>query len=187
MKKIGLIALTLVLLIGVVSMAAFAAANGPSAPSSSAPRMCNPGPGGPGGPNPHSGAQGFAAVIVRLKLTPEQQQKMLEIRQNFAKDAQPLQFDIQKNQLQLKQLWTENPLNAEAIAGLEQKIALNQVKLVNMARDMMKQMHDVLTPEQQKKIQKWMAGMKGKGMFPGRRGQRHVNQEATPDQSSQGK
>ncbi len=141
MKKMLLILLVLALTIGTVSFTALGAA--PKAGDNS---------GGPGfGPGM---GRGFAK---ELKLTADQEQKLLEIRQEFQKDTQNIRFDMQKKQLELRQLWSQNPLSQTAIENKQKEVTGLRVQLVTKQRAMMEKLKAVLTPEQLKKIEDFRA------------------------------
>ncbi len=101
------------------------------------------------GPNQGGGTK----VFKNLNLTPEQEQKMLVIRQDFQKETQPLRFEIQKKQLELRQLWSAEKLNQGAIEAKEKEIAGLRVQMVNKARAMQDKMKSALTAEERKKLE----------------------------------
>lgn len=92
--------------------------------------------------------------FAQLNLTAEQQKKMLEIQQNFRNDNKSLMIDMQKVQLQLQQLWGENPLNQPAIEAKDKEFISLRIQLVTKSRAMIQQIiNSVLTPEQRGKFQ----------------------------------
>ncbi len=103
------------------------------------------------GNGPNQG--GFHRFFDGLDLTPDQELKLLEIRQNFQKETQPLRFEIQKKQLELRQLWSAKSLNQNAIEAKEKEISGLRVQMVNKARVMREKMDKVLTAEQRKKLE----------------------------------
>lgn len=88
-----------------------------------------------------------------LNLTPDQQQKILEIRQDFQKDTQTLRFEIQKIQLELRQLWSAQVLNQSQIEAKVKELTGLRVQLVTKARTMREEVKKVLTPDQLKKFE----------------------------------
>ncbi|MGE5604778.1 MAG: Spy/CpxP family protein refolding chaperone, partial [Bacteroidota bacterium] len=113
MKKGLLTTIITLVLVGTVSLSAFAYGNGR----------------GQGGNR--RGALGF---FQDLDLSPEQQQKLLEIRQDFQKDTQPLRFEMQKKQLEFRQLWSAQTLNRNAIEAKEKEITGLRIQMVTKAR-----------------------------------------------------
>ena len=176
MRKMGLIAIVLVILIVTVPFAALAnepVKNEQNPPSNNLP----PGPGPelmvsrpqPGGPNPEPRPEMRKPEcqppcppfgMADLNLTFDQQLKMLEIRQAFARESQPLRFIIEKDQLQLGQLWSEKTLNQKQIEEKETEVALTRVKIRLLERRLTEQLNVVLTPEQQKQLQNNRPGPK---------------------------
>jgi Spy/CpxP family protein refolding chaperone len=71
-----------------------------------------------------------------LKLTEEQQIKILAIKQNFEKESRPLRFAIQIKQLELRQLWGDNPLNQKAIESKDKELIAVRIKLITLSREM---------------------------------------------------
>ncbi len=175
MKKIGLISMILIILIGAVPYVVFAAGEpgkneqgspGNTPPSGPETELMNsrPQPGRfdpalwtePGRPVCQAHLPPFAEADLNLTL--EQQLKILEIRQAFAKESQPLRFIIEKDQLLLRRLWSEKILNQTLIEATETEVALTSVKLRLMKRHLHEQLNAVLTPEQQKQLQKKRPG-----------------------------
>lgn len=91
--------------------------------------------------------------IQDLNLSWEQQQKLLEIRQDFQKETQPLRFELQKKQLELRQLWSAQTLNQKAIETKAKEIAGIRVQLAIKARAMQDKIKTILTAEQLKKLE----------------------------------
>lgn len=133
MKKGLLITIVTLVLVGTISLSALAFGNGRG--------------------------QGFKQASDRgffreLDLTSEQQQKLLAIRQDFQKETQSLRFDLQKKQLELRQLWSAESLNQNAIEAKEKEVTGLRVQLANKARVMQEKMKKVLTADQ---LKKWEA------------------------------
>jgi Spy/CpxP family protein refolding chaperone len=85
-----------------------------------------------------------------LNLTPEQEEKLLTIHQDFQKDTQTLRFDWQKKNLELRQLWATKPLKQEAIDAKAKEVAAIQVKMTAKIQEMQDKIKGVLTVEQLK-------------------------------------
>ena len=143
--------LALALLTGTISFPALAMGAPPD--NQTVPESASPAPERPGTPPPAlpGGAEWGPERIAPpadLHLSVAQRQKMLEIRQNFEKAAQPLRFLIEQEQLRLEQLWSEANLDERAITDREIAIATNRVKIRILERTMIAQIDSVLTPEQ---------------------------------------
>lgn len=128
MKKTLLTTVIALVLVGVISGAAFADGYGPN-------------------------QTGSSKIFKNLELTWDQQQKILAIRQEFQKETQPLRFEIQRKQLELRQLWSAQTLNQSAIEAKTKEIAGLRVQMVKKARAMQEKMKSVLTPEQRRKLE----------------------------------
>jgi len=154
MKKLSVMVLVCVLLVGVVS-AMTLAAGAPGSGDQNAVASGNPKPPMPGeqkepmGPGPKPNGDQFA----QLNLTVEQQKKMLEIRQNFEKEALPLRLEMEKTEFELRVLWDEKQLNQKAIEAKEKEKVDLKIQLTNLSRAMFDRVKSVLTPEQQKQFQ----------------------------------
>ncbi|MGE5583171.1 MAG: Spy/CpxP family protein refolding chaperone [Bacillota bacterium] len=88
----------------------------------------------------------------RLNLSFEQQQKLLEIRQDFAKETLTLRFDLQKKRLELRQLKAADPVNQEAVDAKTKDIQKLQDQLQTKAKAMREKMKAVLTADQLKQL-----------------------------------
>lgn len=132
MKKGLLTTIVALVLVGTVSLAAFAYGDGR----------------GRGGNQMRK--SGF---FQKLNLSPEQQQKLLEIRQDYQRETQTIRFEMQKKQLELRQLWSASTLNRSAIEAKEKEVTGLRVQLVTKARAMRDKMKNILTAEQLKKLE----------------------------------
>jgi Spy/CpxP family protein refolding chaperone len=112
----------------------------------------------------NGGGNGFMA---ELKLTSEQQQKLLVIRQQFQKDTQNLRFEMQQKNLELRQLWSAKPLNQAAIESKTKEVTALRVQITAKRDTMQEKVKAVLTPEQLKLYNEWTPG--GNGGFGGGR------------------
>ncbi|TCL73346.1 Spy/CpxP family protein refolding chaperone [Hydrogenispora ethanolica] len=142
MKKSLLVLLTVALLIGSLSFAALAA--------------------GPGQGNRPAGEYRFT-VFKALNLSPEQQEKLLAIRQDFEKATLDLRFDLQRKQLELRKLWAANPLDQNAIETQSKAVAALRVQMVTQSRAMFEKVKSVLTPAQLKQLETRFQDRPGKG------------------------
>ena len=132
MKKGLLTTIVTLVLIGTVSLSAFGYSNGRG---------------------PERNLMAGPRFIKDLNLSWEQQQKILEIRQDFQKETQSLRFELQKKQLELRQLWSEQTLNQKAIETKAKEIAGIRVQLAVKARAMQDKIKTILTAEQLKKLE----------------------------------
>jgi Spy/CpxP family protein refolding chaperone len=130
MKRILLVTLVVTLILGTVSAAL---AFGPGA--------------GPAGKRDGRGP------FAQLKLSDEQQQKLLVIRQEFERAALPIRQDMQKKRQELRKLWSANPLDQQAIDAKTKEVTALRIQMVTKLRAMQEGMKAVLTPEQLKKLE----------------------------------
>ena len=79
--------------------------------------------------------------------------KLLEIRQDYQRETQTIRFEMQKKQLELRQLWSASTLNRSAIEAKEKEVTGLRVQLVTKARAMRDKMKNILTAEQLKKLE----------------------------------
>jgi Spy/CpxP family protein refolding chaperone len=144
MRKILLIMISVVLLIGIVAFAAMACGRG-------------------AGMGQMGAALGYNNT---LNLTRDQHEKILAIRQDFQKETQKFRFDLQKKNLELRGLWAAQPLNQRAIDAKTKEVTALQVKITAKAREMHDKIKSVLTAEQ---LKQWDSS--GFNSGPGMRGQ----------------
>lgn len=128
MKKTLMITLVTALMVTMVSLAAFAKGPAPGKPA-------------PGKGNP---------VFAELKLTGEQQEKILAIRQQFEKDTIDLRHDLQRKQRELAKLWSTKPLNQAAIDAKTKEVNALRIRMITKRDAMREEIKAVLTPEQLK-------------------------------------
>lgn len=105
---------------------------------------------------PHGPRKG--GFMAELNLTPEQEQKLLEIRQKHAREVLPLRQELQKKHLELRQLWHVEKPNASTIEEKMKEMVPLQVKLRMKALEMRNEMKALLTPEQLKKFEEFRPG-----------------------------
>ena len=118
-----------------------------------------------------------------LNLTPEQQQKLLEIRQAFQRDALPLQQHMQRTRLELKQLWTAQSLDQSQIQAKTKESTDLRIQLVQKRRDMLAKIKTVLTPDQLKTLEKYRSQFRHRYAFHGFG--HHFDSQAQTKQSDQ--
>lgn len=148
MKRILAITVITILIVGTFSMTALA---------------------GGWGPGPGKEKVGFGCRFSDLDLTLAQEQKILEIRQEFQKETLPLRFEMRKKMEELRQLWAQNSPNQSLIDAKNKEITPLKIQLRAKAEAMQEKIKGVLTAEQLKKLNE--NGFKGKGFRgPGRPG-----------------
>ncbi|NLW47501.1 MAG: Spy/CpxP family protein refolding chaperone [Firmicutes bacterium] len=97
---------------------------------------------------------GLPKICRRLNLTPEQELKILRIRQDFQKETQPLRFEMQRKQLELRHLWAAKILDQSKIETKEKEVSGLRVQIINKARGMREKVENTLTAEQRSKLEK---------------------------------
>lgn len=106
--------------------------------------------------------RGFPKIYRDLNLSPEQEQKILLIRQDFQKEIQPLRFEMQRKQLELRQLWAAKKLDQNAIETKDKEITGLRVQIINKARAMREKVKNTLTSEQRKQLEEARVNSKPK-------------------------
>ena len=155
MKKVFMVVLALTMAIGVITAAM--ASSSPTPATTAAPQQKRTG------------------FENKLKLTADQKQKILVIRQQFEKDTLQLRQDLQKKQMELRELWKANPVDQAAVNAKQAEMTPLRVQMMTKMRAMKEQLKGVLTPEQLKQIEQMKAKrgegheFRGKGGF-GKRG-----------------
>lgn len=132
--------------------------------------------------------------LVDLDLSYEQQEKILEIRQRYTREIQPICHDLQKKRLELKKLWGAKNPSQNAIIAKRQQMVADQVKLQFKKRAVQEEIKKVLTPEQLKKFetktdcfQGFKSGRRhGRREKPGSNRDRTVNCQSQSGSQSQG-
>ncbi|HHZ20138.1 MAG TPA: Spy/CpxP family protein refolding chaperone [Firmicutes bacterium] len=107
--------------------------------------------------------------MKELNLSYEQQEKILEIRQQHARETQPIRHDLQKKRLELKKLWAAKNPNQNAIIAKKQQIVALEVQLQFKKRAMREEINKVLTTEQLKKLSEKQGHIHGHGPKKGPR------------------
>ena len=113
------------------------------------------------------GMQGMMPGPAMPDMTPEQLEKIDALRAAHMKTVMPIQTDIRVAEIELDALWRADKLDAKKIVakvneigGLRQKLEL---AMVNHRIEM----HNALTPDQQKAMRKMQMG-RGRGMIRGK-------------------
>jgi Spy/CpxP family protein refolding chaperone len=124
------------------------------------------GPSGSMGPGmgPGYGAPPMGAP----NLTPEQSQKLQELRQSYFNDIGPLQNQVFSKRAETRMLWSQANPDAGKIAAKQLEIQELETQLREKATQHQLAVRKILTPEQQAQ----MPGM-GLGMGPGKGGRMH--------------
>ena len=111
-----------------------------------------PGHGGPG-----HGPGGWTAA---LNLTPEQNQKIQELRAAHFKETIPLRNELMGKRLELRALWAQTEPDQGKILAKQKEINALMAQLQEKGTKHRLEMRQILTPEQRAKL----------GTFAGRRG-----------------
>jgi len=109
------------------------------------------------GMGPGHGPGGWAAA---LNLTPEQQQKMQELRASHFKETIPLRNEIMGKRLELRALWAQTDPDQGRILAKQKEVNALMAQLQEKATKHRLEMRQILTPEQRAKL----------GTFSGKRG-----------------
>ena len=110
--------------------------------------------------NPLLGFDGTLERLARyLGLSAEQQQKLLQLQQDFIAKTQDLRFALQQKMLELRQLWSQDKLDEAAISQKSGEVAELRVRLLEERKAYLDKVKQILTPEQQKKLDKLNSGI----------------------------
>lgn len=110
------------------------------------------------------------AALANLKLTPEQKQKMDQIHETAAKQAEPLHKELAAKMKEMQALWAVDKPDKAAIERKHSEMNAINSKLWGIHIDAKLQIHALLTPEQRAKwsshpgMGPGMHGMHGAGM-----------------------
>ncbi|MCK7515731.1 MAG: Spy/CpxP family protein refolding chaperone [Desulfobacterales bacterium] len=126
------------------------------------------GPGGMGGWGRGMGPGYGAPPMGAPNLTPEQSQKLQELRQSYFNDIGPLQNQMFSKRAEMRMLWSQANPDAGKIAAKQQEIQALETQLREKATQHQLAVRKILTPEQLAQ----MPGM-GYGMGPGMGGRMH--------------
>jgi Spy/CpxP family protein refolding chaperone len=126
---------------------------------------CGFGSGGPGS-GPEYGPKG--AWGAGLNLTPEQNQKMLAVREAFFKETLPVRNEMQVKQLELRTLWAQTNPEPEKIIAKQKEVNALKTQLQEKGTMFRLEMRKILTPEQQAQMGAYGPGFgRGQGMRGG--------------------
>ncbi len=109
------------------------------------------------GMGPGHGPGGWAAA---LNLTPEQNQKMQELRAAHFKETIPLRNELMGKRLELRALWAQTEPDQGKILAKQKEVNALMAQLQEKATKHRLEMRQILTPEQRAKL----------GTFAGRHG-----------------
>ncbi|NLY76106.1 MAG: periplasmic heavy metal sensor [Firmicutes bacterium] len=87
-----------------------------------------------------------------LGLTPEQQTKLLNIRQKHQAETQSLRFELQKKNSELKQLWKADQFDQNAINAKKAEITALKIRMAAKFQSMRAEIKNILTDEQYQKL-----------------------------------
>lgn len=129
------------------------------------------------GPGPRFNSDPYGACLTPgggagdLKLTAEQMQKVLALREDHWKKIAPLQNELMNKGLELLSLWSQpNPDQERILAGQKEINALRE-KIPNETTKHYLEMRQILTSEQQARLgTNFGAGLGQKGGFGANRG-----------------
>lgn len=127
------------------------------------------GPGGAGGPG------GMVSWWAKdeLQLTSEQQKQLTELKIRHLEETNDLRLAQETLGLELRNLWSEEPLDKEAIAAKEEELTKARIQLVEVRRELQKEAEGIFTAEQLEKLntnsESWgpMHRRGGRGVFGG--------------------
>ncbi len=110
-----------------------------------------------------------STAMAGMKLTPDQKQKIDELRNAAMKQAEPLRKEKQNQMAEMKGLWLADKPDREAIMRKQAEMDGTRQKLRAIWTDFHLQLHGILTPEQRAKWAEHFGGMgnKGRGMQGG--------------------
>lgn len=104
-----------------------------------------------------------AAAMAAMRLTPDQKQKIDEMRNAAMRQAEPLHKEKQNQMAEMKGLWLADKPDPDAIARKQAEMDSTRQKLRAIWTDFHLQMHGVLTPAQRAKWAEHFGAMGGKG------------------------
>jgi Spy/CpxP family protein refolding chaperone len=97
--------------------------------------------------------------MAGLNLTPEQNQKMQAMRESFFKETIPLRNDLMAKQLELRTLWSQTTPDQEKILAKQREINTLRGQMQEKMTKHRLEMRQILTPEQQAKLQNFRGGL----------------------------
>ena len=126
------------------------------------------------GPYPGGARSEGPAPWRALDLTPEQSQKMKDLRESFSKVSIPLRNEIRSKRFELQALWMQTNPDQDKILAKQKEIIALRSDLLEKATKNRLEMRKILTPEQQAKwtylrsqSRPWRGYDSGYGFGPG--------------------
>lgn len=103
------------------------------------------------GPYPGAARSAGPGPWVALNLTPEQGQKMKDLRNSFFKESIPLRNEMMSKRFELRALWMQANPDEEKILAKQREINVLRTEIEEKATKNRLEMRKILTPEQQDK------------------------------------
>ncbi len=88
-----------------------------------------------------------------LNLTPEQMQKIQALREAHWQEVAPLQNELRNKQLELRSLWMQPSPEQEKIVAKQKEVNALREKIQEKAAKNRLEMRQILTPDQQAKLE----------------------------------
>lgn len=104
------------------------------------------------GPELQAGFAYVSRLAAQLKLTDEQYQAIVDLRNRLAEELKPLREEITKTQRELAQLWREQNPDRDKVLELSQKLTQLRLDVRAKADAAAQELRALLTPEQQKTL-----------------------------------
>ncbi len=120
---------------------------------------------------------GTSYLAGDLNLTQEQMQKVQALREAHWQEVAPLQNELRSKQLELRSLWMQPNPEQEKIAARQKEVNALREKIQEKATKHRLEMRQILTPDQQAKLETSYGGFAAgpgfgrKGGFGSKRGQ----------------
>ena len=124
---------------------------------------------GPGGGwGGHGMAPGYGMRSQGIPdLTPEQSQKLQELRQSYFNEIGPLQNQMFSKRAEMRMLWTQPNPDAAQITAKQKELQVLENQLREKATQHQLELRKILTPEQLAQMPGMGYGMRGPGMGGG--------------------
>ena len=94
------------------------------------------------------GTLDFTGSIDSLNLTPEQMEKVRDLRGSYLKEKEPLQKQLFTRKTELRLLWMQTKTEAEKIKSVQREIHDLQWTLLEKRTDLQLAFRNILNPEQ---------------------------------------
>ncbi|NLW55582.1 MAG: periplasmic heavy metal sensor [Firmicutes bacterium] len=118
------------------------------------------------GPNPNyrfiGRQKAWTGRRLGLELTPDQQEKMLQLRQKLERETLELRHRLQQLNLELRHLWKAEQPDQNAINQKLTEMIPLRIELHSKSQQAREALESILTPEQ---LEKWKSSQPN---FPGR-------------------